>query len=86
MLKYPRLVIDLSLTDPAAIGRAAFLSANVRAKIRRGKIRECWISENQLSRVHKELENTALDGPDFLARDLDGLVWKILVDRPRKRY
>ena len=85
MLRHPRLVIDLSIINPAAIGRAAFLSANVRAKVRKGKVRECWISENQLSRVLNELENSELNENDFLARDIDGLIWKILVDRPRKR-
>lgn len=85
MLRYPRLAIDLSLSNPIAEGRKAFLTANVRAKVRRGHVRQCWISENQLKRVHSELEDTTLDGDDFLARDIDGLIWKILVDRPRKR-
>ena len=85
MLKYPRRTIDLVLDYPFAEREAAFYTANVRAKIRKGRIRECWISEAQLSRVRVELDYEWLEGEDLFARDIDGMQWTILVDRPRKR-
>jgi hypothetical protein len=85
MLKYPRLVVDLSLTYPLAIGKAVFYTSNVRAKVRRGTVRQCWISEAQLKRVCTELEQDIQEGEELQARDIDGMIWRILIDRPRKR-
>ena len=86
MLTYPRRAIDLSLSIPDASGKAAFYSANVRAKVRRGVVRQCWISEAQLARVRVELDAPALDEGGFIAHDIDGFYWRVIVDRPRKRY
>ena len=85
MLNYPRRAIDLSLSYPLAKGIAAFYTSIVRAKVRKGRVRECFISEAQLKRVCVELEQDIQEGEELIARDIDGLMWRILVDRPRKR-
>ena len=79
MLNFPRLTIDLCVEYPLAEGMKAFNFAHVRARVRKGTIRDCWISERQLYRIRKDLENSSLECHDLFARDADGFSWHIML-------